>query len=90
MKPSDIKQHLDQLLQQSPFAGLGNDMQQMLHARIQAMLLNMNLVTREEFDAQMAVLQRTQAKLSALEEKLQTLESSLHSATSESESHRHD
>lgn len=85
MKPSDIKHQLDQLLQQTPFAGLGKDMQQMLHARIQAMLLTMNLVTREEFDAQVEVLQRTQAALYALEEKLTQLERGREQSTSELE-----
>ncbi len=85
MKPSDIKQHLDQLLQQSPFAGLGSDMQQMLQARLQTMLMNMNLVTRDEFDAQVAVLQRTQATLSALEAKLNELERGLEHPTIETE-----
>lgn len=38
-------------------------------------LARMNLVTREEFDVQAAVLKRTRAKLAALEKRLAELES---------------
>ena len=38
-----------------------------LHIALQSALSKLNLVTREEFDAQSAVLQRTRAKLEALE-----------------------
>lgn len=38
-----------------------------LHVALQSALGKMNLVTREEFDAQTAVLQRTRLKLEALE-----------------------
>ena len=41
---------------------------------LQAALARMDLVTREEFDAQAAVLQRTRARLEALEDKLTELE----------------
>jgi BMFP domain-containing protein YqiC len=39
-------------------------------------LRKMDLVTREEFDVQRAVLERTRAKLDALEARLASLESS--------------
>ena len=38
-----------------------------LQVALQSALAKLNLVTREEFDAQTAVLQRTRAKLEALE-----------------------
>ncbi len=38
-----------------------------LHIALQSALGKLNLVTREEFDAQTAVLQRTRSKLEALE-----------------------
>lgn len=41
---------------------------------LQSILGKMDLVTREEFDAQAAVLQRTREKLDALERKLSQLE----------------
>ena len=42
---------------------------------IESALKKLNLVSREEFDAQQAVLLRTREKLEALEQKLETLES---------------
>jgi len=44
-----------------------------LRAIIEASLRKLNLVTREEFDAQQAVLQRTREKLESLEQQLDTL-----------------
>ncbi len=41
---------------------------------LQATLARMDLVTREEFDAQKAVLARTREKLEALEARLKALE----------------
>ncbi len=41
---------------------------------LQATLAKMELVTREEFDAQKAVLARTREKLEALEQRLRELE----------------
>lgn len=45
-----------------------------LHIALQAALAHLDLVTREEFDAQTAVLQRTRQKLEALEQELARLE----------------
>lgn len=45
-----------------------------IHIALQAVLARMDLVTREEFDAQAAVLARTRAKLEELEAKLAQLE----------------
>jgi len=47
---------------------------QEMKAALQSALARMDLVTREEFDAQTAVLQRTRARLEALEGKLAELE----------------
>lgn len=44
---------------------------------LQSALSRMDLVTREEFDAQAAVLQRTRAKVEALEARLEALEAQL-------------
>jgi len=55
------------------------DMQQDLEKNIRALMQNtfakMNLVTREEFDVQSAVLARTREKLEKLEKQLADLES---------------
>lgn len=45
-----------------------------LHLAMQSALSRMELVTREEFDAQAAVLQRTRARLEELEQQLARLE----------------
>lgn len=45
-----------------------------IHLALQSALQRMELVTREEFDAQAAVLQRTRAKLEQLEKQLDALE----------------
>ncbi|WP_062059972.1 accessory factor UbiK family protein [Cellvibrio sp. OA-2007] len=45
-----------------------------LHIALQAALARLDLVTREEFDAQTAVLLRTRQKLEALEQELMRLE----------------
>lgn len=85
MSPEVISQRLQQLLQQTPFASLGEDMQQLLQARLQTMLTNMNLVTREEFDVQCEVLARTQAKLAELEQRLAALADAPASNTADSD-----
>lgn len=45
-----------------------------LHIALQAALARLDLVTREEFDAQTAVLLRTRQKLETLEQQLTRLE----------------
>jgi ubiquinone biosynthesis accessory factor UbiK len=45
-----------------------------LHIALQSALSKLNLVTREEFDAQSAVLQRTRLKLEALEARCAEIE----------------
>jgi len=53
---------------------VGRDLEQNFKAVLQAGLAKMNLVTREEFDVQAAVLRRTREKLEALEARLAALE----------------
>lgn len=48
-----------------------------LNALVQGMLARSELVTREEFDAQHAVLLRTRARLEALEQTVARLEAAL-------------
>lgn len=48
-----------------------------LQLALQSALAKLNLVTREEFDAQTAVLQRTRAKLEALELRCAEMEQTL-------------
>ena len=70
----DIAQKIDSLLQQSPFAGLSQDLKLAMSSQLQALFTSANLVSREEFDAQQAVLERTLQQLSELEQRLVQLE----------------
>ena len=55
---------------------LKTDFEDNARAMLQNSLGKMDLVTREEFDIQMKVLERTREKLDALEKRLAELESS--------------
>lgn len=56
------------------FQTLQDDLQRNLRAALEATLAKMNLVTREEFEIQQAVLLRTREKLKALEARVNALE----------------
>lgn len=53
---------------------LQEDFQRNLRTALEGALTRMNLVTREEFDVQQAVLLRTREKLEALEKRVAKLE----------------
>ena len=53
---------------------LRRDLEQNFKGVLQGQLARLELVTREEFDVQAAVLKRTRAKLAALEKRLTELE----------------
>jgi hypothetical protein len=53
---------------------LRRDLEQNFKGVLQGQLARLELVTREEFDVQTAVLKRTRAKLAALEKRLAELE----------------
>ncbi len=50
-----------------------DDLEANIRSLLQSTLTRMNLVTREEFDVQSAVLQRTREKLEQLEKQLEKL-----------------
>ncbi len=50
------------------------DIEDNIHSLLQSSLTKMNLVTREEFDVQSAVLQRTREKLEQLEKQVAQLQ----------------
>lgn len=54
--------------------GLQDDLQRNLRSTLEAALTRLNLVSREEFDVQQAVLLRTREKLRALEARVAELE----------------
>lgn len=64
----ELQQHLPNTQQMLP--------KRELHIALQAALARLDLVTREEFDAQSAVLARTRQKLEALEQQLEQLDKS--------------
>lgn len=80
MRPNEfINQFLHQLNNViTPGAeALGSDMQQKLRTAAQATFDKLELVTRDEFDAQQAVLKRSREKLEQLEQQLARLEAQL-------------
>lgn len=56
---------------------LQSDMERNLRASLQSVFTRMDLVTREEFDVQRAVLERTRSRLEALERQVALLEQKL-------------
>ncbi|NJO15736.1 MAG: accessory factor UbiK family protein [Thioploca sp.] len=54
--------------------GLHRDLEKNLRVALEATLRRMNLVTREEFEVQKAVLERTRLRLEILEAKVAALE----------------
>lgn len=69
-----LAQQISGLFGQSP---LPRDLQRNLRPLLQAALTRMDVVARDEFDAQAAVLARTRAKLDQLEKQLQELATQL-------------
>lgn len=69
-KIKELSFKIKQLIESSPISELENN----LHALIQGALPKMELVSREEFDIQAALLARTQQQLKQLEEKISQLE----------------
>ncbi len=69
----DLSHKINDLVKNSP----ANDMRINLNALLQGAFSKLELVTREEFDAQSEVLQLTREKLIFLEKKLSELESVL-------------
>ncbi len=53
---------------------LQSDLQHNLRSSLETALSKLNLVTREEFDVQQAVLMRTRTKVEALEQQVAKLE----------------
>lgn len=60
------------------FADLRADIEKTARLGMQQMLSRMDLVTREEFEVQKAVLERTRARLEALEHRVAELEAAAH------------
>lgn len=72
MQPQEFINDIRQRLQNS-----GAPSTSEIKALLQSMLSKLNLVSREEFDAQQAVLLRTRTKLEQLEKQLAELQAKL-------------
>ncbi len=62
----DINAKISEIIAASP----AKDIEKNMKAMMMAMFARLDLVTREEFDVQMQVLQRTREKLDALEARM--------------------
>jgi BMFP domain-containing protein YqiC len=63
----------------APVRNFGRDLEGNFKAVLQARLAKLDLVSRNEFDVQAAVLARTQAALAAMEQRLKEIETRLSS-----------
>jgi len=72
---SELQTKIGEVLQQSPAKDIEKNMKAMLNQGFS----KLDLLTREEFDIQSEVLQRTRARLEALEARVAELESRLKS-----------
>ena len=71
---SDLLQQAGKLVGNS---GLKNEIESGVKAAVQSALSRMDMVNRDEFDAQAAVLQRTRQRVEQLEQQLITLSAQL-------------
>ncbi len=78
-RPPNIDDLVSRVVSALPegFSSLQADAGKNLRAALHAALAKLDLVTREEFDVQRAVLARTRARLEALEEQVLRLENEL-------------
>jgi BMFP domain-containing protein YqiC len=63
----------------APVRNFGRDLEGNFKAVLQASVAKLDLVSRNEFDVQAAVLARTQAALAAMEQRLKEIETRLSS-----------
>lgn len=75
-KFDDIAKKLSDLVP-GRIKGLSEDLQKNFRSVLQSSFSKMDLVSREEFDAQAKVLSRTRAMVEELEKKVSTLEAQL-------------
>ncbi len=76
LDPKQIDDLARRLAEQAPkgFQVLQEDLNRGFRATLESGLARLDLVTREEFDVQAAVLARSRAKLAALEKRVAALE----------------
>ena len=69
----EVSRRVQELIANTPV----EDVQKNVRALMSGWFARLDLVTREEFDAQQAVLQRTREKLSGMEARVDELEQSI-------------
>jgi ubiquinone biosynthesis accessory factor UbiK len=74
MKNLDFLQELSNKISSLARSSPISDLDKNIHALIQGAFTKMELVSREEYDIQTAVLQKTRDKLVHLEQKIEALE----------------
>jgi BMFP domain-containing protein YqiC len=82
LNPTQVKDLADKWMQglsdkSLPGQAFSDEMKMMAKAHFQQMLVQANLVTREEFDVQADLLIRTQERLANIEQQLVELQKSL-------------
>jgi BMFP domain-containing protein YqiC len=75
----DLSRRLAEAVPES-LRGMGRDLEANFKAVLQAQLAKLDLVSRNEFDVQAALLKRTQAALVAMELRLKDLETKIGAA----------
>ncbi|NBC48609.1 MAG: accessory factor UbiK family protein [Gammaproteobacteria bacterium] len=87
LEPKQIDDLARRLAANAPkgFQVLQEDLNRSFRATLEAALSRLDLVTREEFDVQAAVLARSRAKLEALEKRVAALEARLSSEAGSTE-----
>ena len=74
LTPPLLSEILNQLKGFADETGLRQDLDKNSKALMQTLLAKLDVVTREEFDAQRALLSRAQDRIAALEQELEALE----------------
>jgi ubiquinone biosynthesis accessory factor UbiK len=69
---NDLSNRISQLIPMA--SGVRKEVEGSIHEALQSAFSQLNLITREEFDAQLKVLERAENTIAALEEKITALE----------------
>lgn len=84
MDPKTLDEMTRRLLDSLPpgLQGLQGEVEKNLRVALESILARLNMVSREEFDVQSAVLVRTRTRLEKLEQQVAVLETELHNLSS--------
>ena len=81
MNPPNILDQISTKLSEVAAQSPARDIEKNVRALATSAFAKLDLVTREEFDVQRALLERTQRQLAALEQRVAALEATLGAAT---------